>query len=110
MPVRRNSVLRDALSDLSDTQSAVSPLSSLSLPRSFHHQLKESVYKFCQEEIAPRAADIDRQNQFPMVTPLSVALWLSNSSSQDLWPKLGGMGLLGITAPRTQFVSLRQYY
>ncbi|MEM9171667.1 MAG: isovaleryl-CoA dehydrogenase [Pseudomonadota bacterium] len=43
--------------------------------------LRESVAQFAQDEIAPRAEDIDRSNQFPA----------------DLWQKLGAMGLLGIT-------------
>lgn len=43
--------------------------------------LRESVYQFARLEIAPRAAEIDRQNEFP----------------EDLWPALGEMGLLGIT-------------
>jgi isovaleryl-CoA dehydrogenase len=45
--------------------------------------LRESVQRFCAAEIAPRAAEIDHTNEFP----------------RDLWPKLGGLGLLGITAP-----------
>ncbi len=44
--------------------------------------LKEQVNKFAATEIAPQAADIDRNNQFP----------------RELWRKLGEMGLLGITA------------
>ena len=43
--------------------------------------LRESVRGFTAREIAPRAAEIDRSNDFP----------------RDLWPKLGKLGLLGIT-------------
>jgi len=43
--------------------------------------LRESVQDFARKEIAPRAAQIDRTNEFP----------------PDLWPKLGKLGLLGIT-------------
>ena len=43
--------------------------------------LRESVRGFAAREIAPRAAEIDRTNEFP----------------RDLWPRLGKLGLLGIT-------------
>jgi isovaleryl-CoA dehydrogenase len=43
--------------------------------------IRESVRNFAQAEIAPRAEEIDRSNQFP----------------RDLWPRMGALGLHGIT-------------
>ena len=43
--------------------------------------LRDAVREFAQAEIAPRAAEIDSSDQFPM----------------DLWPKMGALGVLGIT-------------
>ncbi|WP_096704024.1 isovaleryl-CoA dehydrogenase [Magnetospirillum sp. 15-1] len=43
--------------------------------------MRDAVAAFASAEIAPRAAEIDRSNEFP----------------NELWPRLGAMGLLGIT-------------
>ena len=43
--------------------------------------IRSSVESFAQAEIAPRAEEIDASNEFP----------------RDLWPRLGDLGLLGIT-------------
>ena len=43
--------------------------------------LRDTVRGFAQDEIAPRAEAIDRTNQFP----------------RDLWPRMGALGLHGIT-------------
>ena len=45
--------------------------------------LRDTVAAFAANEIAPRAAEIDRENIFPM----------------DLWKKMGELGILGITVP-----------
>ncbi len=43
--------------------------------------LRDAVSAFAADEIAPRAAEIDRTDQFPM----------------DLWKKMGDLGVLGVT-------------
>jgi isovaleryl-CoA dehydrogenase len=59
-------------------------------PRAFNFDLgesadmiRDSARAFADKEIAPRAAAIDRDNLFP----------------RELWPKIGALGLHGITAP-----------
>jgi isovaleryl-CoA dehydrogenase len=44
--------------------------------------LRRAVHDFAQAEIAPRAQELDRTDQFPM----------------DLWKKFGDLGVLGMTA------------
>ena len=46
-------------------------------------ELQQHVRRFATERIAPRAAEIDRSNDFP----------------RDLWPEMGEMGLMGLTVP-----------
>ena len=43
--------------------------------------IRETVSSFAQNEIAPRAAEIDKKNDFP----------------SDLWEKMGELGILGVT-------------
>ena len=43
--------------------------------------IRETVRAFTADKISPRAAEIDRSNEFP----------------RDLWPQLGELGLLGLT-------------
>ncbi|WMT88492.1 isovaleryl-CoA dehydrogenase [Pelagibacterium sp. 26DY04] len=43
--------------------------------------IRETTYRFATDKIAPRAADIDETNTFPI----------------DLWPEMGELGLHGIT-------------
>ena len=45
--------------------------------------LRASTRRLCESELSPRAAEIDRANEFPA----------------DMWKKLGGLGLLGMTVP-----------
>jgi isovaleryl-CoA dehydrogenase len=45
--------------------------------------LRDTVKRMCDVELAPRAAQIDHDNHFPM----------------DMWKKLGDLGLLGVSVP-----------
>ena len=45
--------------------------------------LRETVHRWAQERVKPRAAEIDASNLFPA----------------DLWREMGDIGLLGITVP-----------
>jgi isovaleryl-CoA dehydrogenase len=46
-------------------------------------ELRQAVREFALRRIAPQANEIDRSNRFP----------------RELWPEMGGMGLLGMTVP-----------
>jgi len=48
--------------------------------------VRETVRTFALKEVAPRAQEIDQKDEFP----------------KDLWPKLGKLGLLGITVPEDE--------
>ena len=48
--------------------------------------IRSSVESFAQAEIAPRAEEIDTSNEFP----------------RDLWPRLGDLGLLGLTVEEAE--------
>lgn len=50
---------------------------------STHAMLRETVSAFAQEQVAPFADEIDRDNQFPL----------------HIWPQLGELGLHGMTVP-----------
>ena len=45
------------------------------------NMLRDTVQQFARDEIAPLAAGIDADNEFP----------------RELWPKLGALGVLGVT-------------
>ncbi len=47
--------------------------------------LRDTVHRWAQDKLAPRAAEIDETNNF----------------AADLWPELGALGLLGVTADPT---------
>ena len=63
------------------------------MPASFRPpQLQDSIRKFADARLAPHAARIDADNNFPEI--------------REFWKELGDMGLLGITAPGKFFFFL----
>ncbi len=57
------------------------PLLNFGLPQEIE-EMREMIARWVADRLAPRAAEIDATNKFP----------------RDLWPELGELGLLGITA------------
>ncbi len=57
------------------------PLLNFGLPGEIE-EMREMIARWVADRLAPRAAEIDATNKFP----------------RDLWPELGALGLLGITA------------
>ena len=57
------------------------PLLNFGLPEEVE-EMREMIARWVADRLAPRAAEIDARNEFP----------------RDLWPELGALGLLGITA------------
>ena len=57
------------------------PLLNFGLPQEIE-EMREMIARWVADRLAPRAAEIDASNKFP----------------RDLWPELGELGLLGITA------------
>ncbi|MGE0409299.1 MAG: isovaleryl-CoA dehydrogenase [Amphiplicatus sp.] len=45
-------------------------------------EMRETVARWVDDKLAPRAAEIDARNEFP----------------RDLWPQMGALGILGVTA------------
>ncbi len=52
--------------------------------------LRQAVQQFAEQEIAPRAREIDLTNQFP----------------RDLWPKLGELGFLELRSMKNTGVPI----
>ncbi|XP_068961843.1 isovaleryl-CoA dehydrogenase, mitochondrial [Petaurus breviceps papuanus] len=48
-------------------------------------QLRQTMFKFCQQHLAPKAQEIDKTNEF--------------KDLREFWKQLGNLGVLGITAP-----------
>ncbi|KAF2361781.1 Acyl-CoA oxidase/dehydrogenase central domain [Trinorchestia longiramus] len=59
-------------------------------------QLRKTVFDFAQKELAPKAAQIDKDNEFPEV--------------KEFWKKMGSLGLLGPTADPEYGGSGMQYF
>jgi isovaleryl-CoA dehydrogenase len=71
---------------MTSEQAAMSVLDSCEMDDGIGETLSEvrsQVRRFAREQIAPLAEHIDRSNEFP----------------RQLWPKLGALGLLGLTVP-----------